>query len=365
MALGNRGLVLAKYARLVSTPEDRLILFREAHACLSAALKHQLHDNARDGFVRQKDHIEQWAPSSFGQAPAPAPERRIRGNREERAYREWCLEQRLFLHPLNDIGAHPAAASDSLLLSGIVVPITEGPYYIGFFNQMKQEFVTARYFYYQGLTERGPHFSDASVALANTLDYPSYSLSTERIKVAFGRAYGLLDKVAYFLNHYLGLGIRSDRVFFRDLWYEKEYGGPLRLNICRPNNPALRGLFWLSKDLFEKDASSAQVIEPDARGIWEIRRHLEHKYLKLHGREWQPLPEADVAGRALSDTLAHSLRRDAFERKTLALLQLARAAIIYLALTVRIEEHQRSEGRPVDKLVPPSFLDRWDDEWKD
>ena len=36
---------------------------------------------------------------------------------------------------------YPAAAADPLLLPGIVVPITEGPYYIGFFNQMKQEHV--------------------------------------------------------------------------------------------------------------------------------------------------------------------------------------------------------------------------------
>ena len=69
----------------------------------------------------------------------------------ERSYRHWCLQNQLFLSPLNDLGAHLAGATDDLMLP----PITEGlndrpdghlsPQILGFFNQMKQEYVAVRF----------------------------------------------------------------------------------------------------------------------------------------------------------------------------------------------------------------------------
>ena len=56
----------------------------------------------------------------------------------------------------------------------------------------------------------------------NTLDYPSYSLAVERMKAAFRMAYSLFDKIAYFLNEYLRLGIPERNVSFRTLWYEDQ-----------------------------------------------------------------------------------------------------------------------------------------------
>ena len=78
---------------------------------------------------------------------------------------------------MNDLGPFPIAAHDVLCLPSIVVGIGEGPYYVGFYNQMKQEFTSARYLYYEAITTEKIHFSDKGVLLMNTLDYPSYSLS--------------------------------------------------------------------------------------------------------------------------------------------------------------------------------------------
>ena len=94
----------------------------------------------------------------------------------------------------------------------IVVKPGEGMHFQGFYNQLKQEYASARYLYYEGTTPTTPHFSDKGVLLINTLDYPCYSLAVEKMKMAFRMAYSLLDKVAYFLNDHLALGVPERKV---------------------------------------------------------------------------------------------------------------------------------------------------------
>lgn len=79
----------------------------------------------------------------------------------ERAYRQWCLDKRLFLCPLNDLGPYLAAATDDLMLPGIRERFDERPGdyspppIIGFFSQMKQEYVSARYMLFEGIVAHG------------------------------------------------------------------------------------------------------------------------------------------------------------------------------------------------------------------
>src|SRR3546814_1717379 len=101
---------------------------------------------------------------------------------EERDYRTWCLRNALFLNPLNDIAAHSIAAQDILTLPDLVSSIDEPPILIGFFNQMKQEYVSARWEYYLGIQAKRPPSSDRKVLLYNTLDYPSYGLAVARVR---------------------------------------------------------------------------------------------------------------------------------------------------------------------------------------
>src|SRR5690606_18980409 len=97
--------------------------------------------------------------------------------------------------------------------------------------------------------------------------------------------YSILDKAAFFLNAYFELGHKPKNVSFRSVWYESKGTAPrslLRRFVDCPNWP-LRGLFWLSKDVFEEEFRA--VTEPDAEALNEIRNHLEHKYLQLH-EDW-------------------------------------------------------------------------------
>src|SRR5690606_15043991 len=84
----------------------------------------------------------------------------------ELAYRKWCLAERLFLNDLNDLGMDPIAAADVLTLPSLTTALNSAqPSAFGFFNQMKQEFVTARYFFFRGTMADRPHFSDRDVTL--------------------------------------------------------------------------------------------------------------------------------------------------------------------------------------------------------
>jgi len=272
------------------------------------------------------------------------------------------------LNPLNDLGPLPISARDVLTTPDIVVAIGEGPYYPGYFNQIKQEFVSARYLYYEGISAGEPHFSDRDVLLYNTLDYPSYSVAVERVKAAFRVFYSLFDKIAYFLNHYLRLCIPERSVSFKTFWYQAlDKNKGLRADFQQRQNWSLRGLFWLSKDLFEdKDKPDfRESLEPDAQELYDIRNHLEHKYLKLHDDLWPGPPSAgDWISTALADTLAFSMYRREFQAKTLRLIKMARAALIYLSLAIHCEEQQRAKERGPHGIVPGMRLDISDNDWK-
>jgi LA2681-like HEPN/Tetratricopeptide repeat len=274
---------------------------------------------------------------------------------DERAYRRWCLDNILFLNPLNDFEPTSVAARDILSLPSFVTSIDEPPIVIGMANDLKQAFVSARWLLWEGRGSDAPHFSDRAVLLYNTLDYPCYGLSVEKIKIAYRMTYSTLDKIAYFLNHYLTLGIPENKVAFRTIWRGKP-NEPIRERFAKSENWPWRGLFWLSKDLFEDDMRDST--EPDARAVASLRNHLEHKYVKV--LEWVAAErEFDDP---FHDTLAHAISLRDLERRTLRLIKLVRAAMIYLFLGMHREERLRSTENP--GLTVPMSLDPWQDEWK-
>ncbi|MCK4727472.1 MAG: hypothetical protein KAT27_00975, partial [Desulfobacterales bacterium] len=194
MAWGNRGFGLIYYAGALYDPGHQRVLLKHAHAGLNKALSSEVDEDARKGFESHKTWIE--SRLSIEDIDIDMDSFSLGDCEQEIPYRQWCLQNRLFLNPLNDLGRYAIAAQDILSAASIVVEISEGPYYPGFFNQMKQEFVSARYLYYEGISAEEAHFSDKGVLLYNTLDYPSYSLSAEKVKAAFRMAYSLFDKIA-------------------------------------------------------------------------------------------------------------------------------------------------------------------------
>lgn len=359
MALGNRGYGLFMYGLDLQDPHEIVLLLRQARADLSEALKMPLEGMAGNSFHAALDEVQRLLDDrDDDHISMPSP---VEGDQEELFFRHWCAAHRLFLNPLNDIGAGLEVARDPIMTSPILVPIDSGPRYLGFLSQIKQEYVSARYFAYLGLHSQGPHFSDHYVRLANTLDYPSFSLSTEYSKSAFRSAYALFDKIAFFLNAYFALRIREKQVSFRTLWFQSSKPSKsIRENMSLSNNRPLGALYWLSRDLYERDPFQ-QVMEPDARELAETRHHLEHRYLKLH-LAWPEETESE-SEMSFQDDLAHSMARTDFEDRLLRLLRMARCAIIYLCLAVTREERIRDQ-REEREVARPIRTGIWEDEWK-
>ena len=277
----------------------------------------------------------------------------------EKNYRNWALKNKLFINPLNDLAPHNVAAQDVLHLPNVTSEAGEPPSLIGFYNQLKQEYSSARYLLWCGVTgidSYKQHFSDKDVLLIDTLDYPNYGLAIEQLKLSFRSAYSLFDKVAFFINEYWQLKIPENKVNFNSVWFEFKQGNKkpnINPKFTRYPNLFLRALYWLSKDFIEYDKKSdkvlGKVMEPDADKLRTIRNQLEHKYLKVHDSIWSYTND-DQLGH-YKDNIAYSLTQSELSDKSLRIIKLSRAALIYLSLAVHREE-QLKENKQSGLLMP-------------
>jgi len=351
MARGNRGAALKDYAGMVVDSRERAILALHAFDGLRST-------TAEDA-IFDSDYPQDAIAYFTGLATelscavnvdaVRAMQNLDHGDegrsKSERAYRTWCLEQRLFLCPINDLGVHCAAATDTLMLP----PLTEGindrpdkhlpPPIFGFFNQIKQEYVSARFMLFEGINSTQVHFSDRGVALTDTLDYPLYSLASERVRTAFRIAYSLLDKVAFLVNHYWDLGKIQDRISFKNVWMV-ENKQRLVPQFEKHDNLPLRGLFWLSKELF--DDQLKHTTAADARELHGIRNALEHTYLRVNEGWAKPfMTNATNAG-----SFGLAIGSDELEAKAVRVMQIVRSALFYVSFAIGVEERKKNLANP-------------------
>lgn len=362
MAHGNMGEGLVTYAHA---------LYDRGHAVLFLQhARRELHDAVaggigRDGatYAAALDHFTSLWQSVDAKLRTLAVEERefadysLGRSTRERAYRKWALSGRLFINPLNDLLTESVAAKDALMLpSHQVVPA--GIAFLAFYNQLKQEYAFARWSLFEGTRHQPLHPADRRLSLAFNADYALYSMSVEQVKIAYRCAYSLFDKIAYFINDYWKLGIPERSVSFRSLWFEPAKGKApaVRTVLEASENLPLRGLFWLSKDLF--DAALKDVAQPEARDLDALRNHLEHKSVKVV----DSLVRYGTPSEPFVDGLAHQIVRQDLEQKTFRLLQLARAALIYLSLAMEVEERRALEA--ATGLIMPIAVDVYPDSLK-
>jgi hypothetical protein len=344
---------LAAYAYALGDPGKKALFLWVAHKEASAAVAPTaLYTDVRDELTRQatkalKESIESAADVEGIAALDPLAWPDASATEEERDYRHWCLRNCLYLNPSNDLGQYSIATTDSKGLAGHVLPVDAPHKFESFFDQMKQEYVSARWLLYEGVSVKVPHFSDKDVILLATEPRPSLSLAIEKVKAAYRASYSLFDKIGFFMNAYMALGIPERRVSFRRLWRAGETG-PIRTEFDLTGNWGFCALYWLSQDFFEK--ANDEVAEPQARGLSDIRNYLEHKYLRVTVADSPTAP---------TDDLALMVSREQFEAKAMHLLKHARSALIYLAIGVGFEELRRQPGRAgvlIEEMLPTPYL---------
>jgi tetratricopeptide (TPR) repeat protein len=349
MALGNKGLSYIWYAPFLPSKKHQAFFYHEAYRLLKSALLCQLEPDAPEGFRNAMITIEsmlkiEYLNKKINLNPS------IDGSKNEIKYKSWCLRNHLFLNPLNDLGSHTIAAKDELLIPAGDMRVDYGINCHTFFNQLKQEFVAARYLYYEGITENKIHFSDRDIVFGETYDRPLLSLASEKIKISFRLSYSIFDKIAFFLNYYFNLDLKERDIYFRSIWYENRKKNNEEKQILsffrdKNKNLPLIGLFWLSKDLYEKNTGFVDALEPDAKGWYDMRNSLEHKYFKITFFDPKNDPLSSVID-DINSPFMYSIPIVDFEKKTLKLLKTTRNALIYLAIAVNWEEkHKGGENK--------------------
>ncbi len=345
MARGNLGKGLVRYGMALYDEGHTYWFLRFGQLELSKAVSGGV---GRDGATYQEalSHfggcladVEHLLTAYDGTANDVLPTYSIGRSKGEQQYRQWCLERHLFLNPLNDLGAESVAAQDVLSLPAHRANKT-GITFLAFFNQLKQEYSYARWCLYEGTKAQRMHLADRSTILAFNSDYAHYSMALEQVKTAFRCAYSLLDKVAYFINAYWQLGIPETSIYFRSLWYESSKGKvrQVRQAFETSENLPLRGLFWLSKDIYSD--LLREVAHPNAKDLDSLRNHLEHKHVKVVDSLGLMTNHSDI----WNDQLAHKVERDEFQAKTEHLLQLSRSALIYLCLAMHSKEQRTQDS---------------------
>lgn len=346
MSLANRGHALYWYGFYLYDTGHQGIFFNESYHQTKLALSLGVESHAVEGVANWIKHLLRlgdWENFNF----QPKGESLGRSKRE-RAYRAWCIDHRLFLNPLNDLWHADIVANDVLTFPSVIVKLEDShqsspPEVYGIYNQLKQEYVSARYTLFNAIEEsqKALHFSDRQVKLYDMLDYREYRLWIEKAKMAFLAAHAIFDKIAYLVNEYWSLGLPPKRIAFKSCWFKNgnaEKGLAAKFNSSE--NWALRGLYWISKDFAGKNDEES-LLQPDAWHIAEIRNHIAHKYLKVFNHVFV---DTEKWRKRSGHTWEYPISDQELITQTLKLLGLVRNALIYVSLAAHAEERKKKSA---------------------
>ena len=337
-ALANRASVLSHYARALYDEGHAIILVKKARALYEAALSDDAFWESGDRADISLDLIEEvkqieFVLNNFDLDDDFDPSTFTLGSTsEERSYRLWCLEERLFLNPLNDVFAVPVAATDVLHLPSHTYRTDGAPRFVEYYNVMKQEYISARYRLYRAIHEADPEFLMRDVLMIDCERGQCIGHYTEEIRSAFRSCYSIFDKIALFMNDYYCLGLNPRRVTFRRVWLDNpnDFSSGVHSKFENYQNLPLRGLYFLSKDVFDTDMKD--IAEPNAEDLALLRHQLEHRFLSIQH------PATDA-----STEVHRFVPIESFLSESLRLLKMVREALIYLSLAMHREERLRDE----------------------
>jgi len=365
MSVGNRGFAFFWYAKLLYDPGHQGVFLNESYHNIKLALVLGVEEHAAVEMRQWLEHLlelHNWENFQFQRKD----ESRGRSKREK-AYRTWCLDRKLFLNPLNDLWKDDIAANDVLTFPSTIVKLENSrrgspPEVYGIYNQLKQEYVSARYMLFDAITEsqEGVHFSDKKVKLYDMLDYREYRLWIEKAKMAFLGAHAIFDKIAYLVNEYWELKLPAKSINFKSCWFKKgRASNGLAPVFESSKNWPLRGLYWISKEFIgEKERESP--LQPDAWHIAEIRNHIAHKYLKVFDHA---LVDTKQWRKASGHEWEYPISDQELVNQTLKLLSLVRSALIYVSLAAYGEE-SRKRAEIDDGLLGELQLFEVDDKYR-
>lgn len=358
MALANRGYAQSLFAYVVGG-DAGTVLLHEAYTLLKHGLAQGLDAGPQCYFESVLNGIKKLfpKPQTLETAIECSDTLEPSGRSFRDFYRRFCHQERLCLNPLGRNHRCEAALYDPLILKGMITDVDDDEKFYCFstyLNQIKQEFVTARFLaaqsYFKDLSFK---FMDEGVTLINTLDYPAYSLFLELAKTAFRLTYSILDKVAFVANEYLDLGFNPQRLYFHNLAPLKNEEVLRRLKPIQ--NPYVGALLDLANDF----------VNGYFEELRQMRHAFEHRSLTVHLDFAIPRSslEHSPSEKPPSKEESKLLKASEFRARMLDMMRLAKAAIFYLVLLIDWAERQKRAAMDTRKVVP-MFVDMIPDHLK-
>lgn len=276
---------------------------------------------------------------------------------EEGDYNKWVNGHWLRLNSYNDINPFSVMSQDdSLFFEAVFSPKEDTDFGYRMFallNEIKQEYVSARYLLYRYFVDTGlQHFSDKGVRLADNADYSNYSFNIELAKSSFRAFYSILDKIAYSLNEYLGLGAKNTSVSFKDFWYSDKKHRTLKNEITRlKTNYSLAGLFFIRNDIYGGDEHYLQ--DEGTIRLKAVRNAMEHRAILVTDE-----------GEYEDTGLFLKISRSKFEDVAMSLIRTVRQAIFCLVNMVNHIEYDKklSINKASKVVIPQEIMTVSDDE---
>lgn len=356
MAKVNYGVALRYLARMVNDVGHYNDLHCYAYQAIKDAVDNRdydMYEEAVEGFKRIVSDYEDLPSAEYYKEKIEYKEYSLGNSDDEIGYRKWCLDNHLFLNPLNEVvEIETAFAHDPLVLTSLSEDISfsdninhnpvEPPRWFAMINQLKEEFAYSRYLCYLGFETDGVvHYADNDVKLTKD-DYDNclYSIRIENIKNSFRISYSMLDQICFFVNDYWKLGLGEREADTKHL---------IRLKNYPFNNAALVSLYWLLCEIYE---DYENTMKPNERNLYVLRNAMEHKFVKIHDNSW------DGALKIERDKFYH-VSEDILKEYTMRLLRLAREAMFYLVYAVGIEENNKDIGSGAVRFDLMDYPDWW------
>ena len=258
----------------------------------------------------------------------------------ESEYIQFCLDFHLFLNLHIHADACKAAIGDPIFIQLITALDDDHTFsqYASQINQIKEDFVVARLQLFLAL-HRSQTFDEISelTTFVRDFDTSTFTIFTGLLKGAFKSAFGIMDKVACFVNEYCEVGLDETSIQFSNpdprccVW---RHGGSIRQHIHQKNNSSLFAIYDIFLDFIGGHYST----------FHEIRNALTHRRLIIV-HEKRPFDDSGTIGFAEMVT------------STIELMQLTRAVIIYLINFVSLETRRTKAETFVDKPIGDLFAD--------
>lgn len=351
MALGNIGRSLEHYAEITIDPGHRGVFLRNALIYYDKASNDtdlSTYQEAKDDFIKSRDRLLTMLDADLRKKPLSYKEYSL-GKGKEKEYRNWCLNNHIFLNPLNDLpDLQTAFATDSLHIGSIIAPVEDRaiPFVFEMLNQIKEEFIYSRWLLFEVLLNiQNVHYADRETHLEDILNYSSYSIRLEKLKTAYRTLYSLFDRTAFLLNAYLGLDIEEKRVSFSSIFNHP------KMKQLESENIAIAALHWIDRD-FKKRYSDED--SPHAQNLKDLRNALEHKFVSIH--MFKPEKELEMG-----KDFIRRVSEETLIEFSLELIHIVREVIIELTIAVHIEEEKKRD--PTKKFLNMPLLE-YSDEYK-